>query len=285
MLWIYATFLLLSQAWGRETVVRNQTFHLGSDVMLECNNVTWNDIVYILWNLDLGHKKCVIGFSRSGQSSEGCHDGKMVRNTSSAQLYLHIPKFSKDDVGVYKCESAYKGGRENYLYNVGIKGRPPSSNAWLERRNGMLVAVCNVSSVKPAANISWNHEGVLVNTQEESDGMFIAESRLELLKETDAETLKCTIRHPDWPEEWILQPKFRESDNPLMVIMCGAGIVIFLAGAAFFVMKKQTLRPCRQSSTSPSQCTPKEDAEEVEPYASYVQRVNSIYNSSADLFA
>lgn len=29
----------------------------------------------------------------------------------------------------------------------------------------------------------------------------------------------------------------------------------------------------------------KEEAEEVEPYASYVQRVNSIYNSSADLFA
>lgn len=104
------------------SVVRNQTFHLGSDVRLECNNVTWNDIVYILWNLDLGHKKCVIGFTRSGQSSEGCHDGKMLRNTSSAQLYLHIPKFSKDDVGVYMCESAYKGGRENYLYNVGIKG-------------------------------------------------------------------------------------------------------------------------------------------------------------------
>lgn len=87
----------------------------------------------------------------------------------------------------------------------------PSSNAWLERQNGTVVAVCNVSSVKPAANISWNHEGVLVNTQQESDGMFIAESRLELLKETDAETLECTIEHPDWPEEWIIKHTFIES--------------------------------------------------------------------------
>lgn len=104
------------------SVVRNQTFHLGSDARLECNNVTLGDIVYILWNLDLGHKQCTIGFTRSGQRSQECHDGKTLRNTSSAQLYLNIPKFSKNDVGVYMCEAAYKGGTENYLYNVGIKG-------------------------------------------------------------------------------------------------------------------------------------------------------------------
>lgn len=88
---------------------------------------------------------------------------------------------------------------------------PPASNAWLEKQNGTLVAVCSVSSVKPAANISWNHEGVPVNTQEELDGMLVVESRLELPKEEDAETLECTIRHPDWPEEWKIKPKSGES--------------------------------------------------------------------------
>lgn len=88
---------------------------------------------------------------------------------------------------------------------------PPSWDAWLERQNGTLVAVCKVSSVKHAANISWNHEGVLVNTQAESDGKFIVESRLELLKETDTETLECTIRHPDWPEGLKLKPTFGEN--------------------------------------------------------------------------
>lgn len=33
-----------------------------------------------------------------------------------------------------------------------------------------------------------------------------------------------------------------------------------------------------------SVCTKPADVEEVEPYASYIQRVNSIYNSSAELF-
>lgn len=88
---------------------------------------------------------------------------------------------------------------------------PPPSNAWLDYQNGTLVAVCNVSSVKTAANISWNHEGATRNTQAELDGIFIVESRLELRKETDAENLKCTIRHPDWPEEWIIKPTFRKS--------------------------------------------------------------------------
>lgn len=104
------------------SVVRNQTFHLGSDVRLKCNNETWDEVLYILWNLDLGHKSCRIGFTLSGQRIDDCQDGKMLRNTSSAQSYLHIPKFSEDDVGVYKCEAAYKGGTEYSLYNVGIRG-------------------------------------------------------------------------------------------------------------------------------------------------------------------
>lgn len=88
---------------------------------------------------------------------------------------------------------------------------PPASDAWLDYQNGTLVAVCNVSSVKTAANISWNYGGVATNTQKELDGIFIVESRLELLQETDAENLKCIIRHPDWPDEWIKKPTFRES--------------------------------------------------------------------------
>lgn len=89
---------------------------------LQCNNETWNNVLYILWNLDLGHKSCSIGFTLKGQSSDLCRDGKTLRNTSSAQPYLHIPKFSKKDVGVYRCETAYKGGTEHNQYNVGIKG-------------------------------------------------------------------------------------------------------------------------------------------------------------------
>lgn len=88
---------------------------------------------------------------------------------------------------------------------------PPASNVWLDFQNGTRVAVCNVSSVKTAANISWNYEGAVTNTQEELDGIFIVESRLELLKETDEENLKCIIRHPDWPEEWILKPTSQKS--------------------------------------------------------------------------
>lgn len=88
---------------------------------------------------------------------------------------------------------------------------PPASDAWLDFQNGTLVATCNVSSVNTAANISWNHEGAAVSTREELDGVFIVESRLELLKETDAENLKCTIRHPDWPEELTIKPTFRNS--------------------------------------------------------------------------
>lgn len=49
----------------------------------------------------------------------------------------------------------------------------------------------------------------------------------------------CIINFVELKLSWF---KEFAGDNPLMVIMCGAGIVIFLAGAAFFVVKKQILR-------------------------------------------
>lgn len=77
------------------------------------------------------------------------------------------------------------------------------------------MAVCNVRSVKTAANISWNHEGAAITTQEELDGYIIVESRLELLEEADAENLQCIIRHPDWPAEWIKKLTLRKSKESL----------------------------------------------------------------------
>ncbi|KAG8000600.1 hypothetical protein GBF38_017021 [Nibea albiflora] len=205
VMWIYALFILLiAEAWGTDTAVRNVTFNLGSDANLTCSDKTWNETIYVIWKINLKNSaECRMSFTNEGQSDDLCNDGKSLRNSSEAQPYLHIPNFSNNDVGIYKCESVFKGGNENYKINVAITVRPILS-AWLERENNKRVAVCMAERGKPAANISWSHTGnsSSVQTLTESHGFF----------------------------------------------------------------------------------TVTENVEEVEPYASYVQRVNSIYNSSADLF-
>ncbi|XP_040004303.1 cell surface glycoprotein CD200 receptor 1 [Xiphias gladius] len=259
--------------------IRNLTFNPGSDVDLTCSNKTWNEMMYVIWKIKLEYKNCKIGFSSTGQSTDTCSDGRSLRNTSRSQSYLHIPNFTTDDVGVYKCESAYNGGNENYVINMAI-AVPPSISAWLEQRDKKMVAVCKAEGGKPAATVSWSHKGnsTSLETLLGSEGFITVESRLELTEDVNTENLACTIRHIYWDKERILIPKLKKGYIPWLVVPTVAVVCVFLVGL-FFAQKKLIMwRRSQQSDTSQSKSPPTEDVDEVEPYASYIQRVNSIYN-------
>ncbi|XP_028249369.1 cell surface glycoprotein CD200 receptor 1-A isoform X2 [Parambassis ranga] len=306
MMWIYVMIMFLSEAWTQKSgtnesttvnpststssvkvyVLRNETFKLGSDVNLTCSSKTWNETLFVIWTLKLKSKECKISFS-DGRSQDHCMDGKSLRNTSNAQSYLHIKNFSTDDVGLYECESVYRGGNENHKITVAITV-PPYIYAWVECKENKMVAVCKAEKGNPAANISWSHTGssMLPDTRQlASEGFYTVESRLELSKDTDTKNLSCAIRHPYWNEERILSPQCSAAYLHWLHTSVAVVIIMFLAAISFFAQKKlRLLRKCQQQDISPSKSPQTEDVEDVEPYASYVQRVNSIYNTSSDMF-
>ncbi|XP_068614742.1 cell surface glycoprotein CD200 receptor 1-A-like [Brachionichthys hirsutus] len=295
-MWIYAAFISsLSGAWSQGSglkpgVVRHSAFNLGSDANLTCSNKTRAETFYVIWNLNLTDKFCKIAFSNDGRHENSCNDGKTLRDTASAQSFLHISNFSSDDVGTYTCQSAYKGGGDRHEFKVSITV-PPSISSWLERRDNKLVAVCKAERGKPAANITWSHmlnSTTVETTLPDSNGLFTVESHLKLPEGVDIEKLSCAIRHPYWPEEKILLPKLRKGYVPwlcVIIVVVVVAVFVVLIGIIFIVRKKQTLRRGQQSNNpASSKSSPSDNVEEVEPYASYVQRVNSIYNSSAELF-
>ncbi|KAM6956057.1 cell surface glycoprotein CD200 receptor 1 isoform 2-T2 [Lycodopsis pacificus] len=287
MMWIYAVLIfVLSEARSMDTAVRHLAFNQGTEVNLTCSNKTWNEMLYVIWNIQFQTKKeCRISFN-NGTNHDSCNDGKSLRNTSSALSYLHIPNFSDTDQGRYDCESVYTGGNDNLAIHVAITGPvPPSISAWFYHEDNKMVAVCKAERGKPAATISWSHTGNISSVTNDSDGFFTVESRLELPKGMDTENLSCAIRHPNWTREKILVLKPKKGYFPWLYVLIVVVIIVILAGFLFLAGKKIiTLRRCQPSDTSPSKSPPAEDVEEVEPYASYVQRVNSIYNSSADFF-
>ncbi|XP_034549930.1 cell surface glycoprotein CD200 receptor 1-A, partial [Notolabrus celidotus] len=266
-------------------VVRNASFNLRSDVNLTCSDHNWNESIYIIWNMTLKRKEnsnCTISFALTGESKNTCNDRKSLRNKSSSQSYLHIPNFSYNDVGVYNCQWSFRGGILDVQINVAVTV-PPKVSMWLERKENRTVAVCKAESGNPAANISWSRAGnCKSNVSFDSQGLYTVESKLEVLDEVDAANLSCIIRHPCWKEEKMLQEP-KKGKIPLLYILIVVIIVVLLAGLLFIAGKKlRMLRLCQH--TDSAKAPPTEDVEEVEPYASYVQRVNSIYNSSADLF-
>lgn len=269
----------------KANATRNLAFNLGSDINLTCSDKTWNESLFVIWTIELKHKMCKVAFSNNGEASrDSCNDGKSLRNTSTSQSYLHIPNFSANDAGVYKCEQAVRAGMETYRINVAITVQP-TTTAWLEVRDNTMVAVCTAERGKPAANISWSHTGnnsASVIEKPDSDGFITVESLLELTEDMDIKNLTCIIRHLFWKESKTLKPQLKQTNMGnflLLTIPLVVVVTAFLVGFAVFAQKKlPMLRRCQQSDGSQTKSPPMEDVEEVEPYASYVQRVNSIYN-------
>ncbi|KAF3843153.1 hypothetical protein F7725_002002, partial [Dissostichus mawsoni] len=229
-------------------------------------------MLFVIWDIERNTKSCRIAFNDNGQKEDSCDDGKSLKNTSSSQSYLHIPKFSKDDVGVYKCNHVYNGGNENYEINVTITV-PPRLSSWLETKDNKMVAVCKAEGGNSAANISWSLSGIVsILEVKDRQGLFTVESRLELPEGMDTENLNCSIRHPSiLGGQKTLALKPQKGYGPWLYILTVVVIIVFLAGVLFFAQKK-LWRRCKLSESSPSKSPPTEDVEEVEPYASYVQR-------------
>ncbi|KAM7407245.1 hypothetical protein PAMA_003123 [Pampus argenteus] len=209
MMWVFAVIILsVCETRSPDPVIIDPSFNLGSDANLTCSNKTWGEMLYVIWEIDLKHKSCKISRGVEGGNENSCNDGKSLHNTTRYQSYLHIPNFSKDDVGVYSCESPYGGGLDEYAIHVSITV-PPSISAWLELKDNKMVAVCKAERGKPAANISWSHteNSASLETQRDFDGLFTVESRLEVPESMDTKNLSCIIRHPYWETQKILEPK------------------------------------------------------------------------------
>ncbi|KAM8855262.1 cell surface glycoprotein CD200 receptor 1 isoform 2-T2 [Spinachia spinachia] len=284
-MWIYAVFtFLLSEAWSLDRVVRNVSFNTGTEVNLTCSYETREKMLFVTWRIEFKNERtCRIAFADS-RSDDSCRDGKSLWNTSGGLSYLRIPNISETDEGRYLCESVYTGGNDQHVIHVAVRV-PPRVSAWMYREDNKVVAVCKAEGGKPAANISWNRSGNVSSVKSGSNGYFTVESFLQLLEGTDAENLSCAVSHPSWKREKRITPELQEGYSPRLYALVLGVIIVISAGFLFFALKKIIpFRRCRQSSTTQSKSPPAGDVEEVEPYASYVQRVNSIYDSSADLF-
>lgn len=104
-------------------VAINLTFNVGTNVKLNCSNKTGKDMIYEIWEIQLQRENCKIAFNTDGRSENNCSNGKKLQNTSESQSYLHIPDFSAEDQGSYRCESVYSGGADSFFYTVSVTGQ------------------------------------------------------------------------------------------------------------------------------------------------------------------
>ncbi|XP_046902234.1 cell surface glycoprotein CD200 receptor 1-A [Hypomesus transpacificus] len=278
-------------------VYRSEHFRVGSNITLQCSNKTWNEMIYTIWKIPTHEKLCQISSTEDGQNMNTCNDGKALCNTTNGESYLCIPEFSERDEGSYFCETVHKGGSYAAKIDVLVTA-PPIVSAWIEKEGSRYTAVCEAVRGKPAASITWrttwNSSSALITTNF-TDGLHSVRSRLVLPEGVAMTNLSCVVSHPSWTDEQTHDPNIATkdyfSDSPksqiIVISVVTISIVMAVFGSIYFTLRNlHTIRNCFVSNTTPveSKCSPVDEVEEVEPYASYVQRVNTIYNSSDDFF-
>lgn len=82
-------------------------------------------MLYTTWNLNVNGIQCTIAASTDMNPHDTCMDGKVLRNTTKGESYLHIPLFKGTDEGIYQCETVFQGSNYVAYINVFAAGEAP----------------------------------------------------------------------------------------------------------------------------------------------------------------
>ncbi|XP_077072872.1 cell surface glycoprotein CD200 receptor 1 isoform X2 [Siphateles boraxobius] len=280
---------------------KEQIFVEGSNVTLWCDNsvtdVKWNELIFIVWNISMQGRKCYLGLSP--KLDDTCNDGKSLFNTSNG-VSLFIPKISMEDEGIYSCDLSYKAGSIAVNASVSVT----RLKTYLAIENGQRIAVCEASYKQleptlhwePALHFSFKNPSVKnVNTS-------LIENRVYLPDDVTISNLICVASYPSvsgsLQQKSTLQiatqgKKPRTYPWEIIAISSGSVVLFILVSLVMVFLQRRKLNIsslkmlcCKSKISPPAEDKPPQpiDVEEVEPYASYIQRENSIYNSSAELF-
>ncbi|XP_028847427.1 cell surface glycoprotein CD200 receptor 1-A isoform X4 [Denticeps clupeoides] len=259
---------------------RSELFKLGENASLSCINKTWNQIIYILWRVSMNGVNCSITKEAHGPVYSSCSNRVTLYNKTSGESQLHIAHFQLSDEGTYHLS--------------------PVLSAQLYSNGSHRFAVCSAHGGKPAANVSWevwwSSPTITVQVRSEADTSSNITAWLELPDNVTRGNISCIATHTSWLDRRSVTLNLNEKQpSNVIVLLCtvgvtlGSGLLLLIATKFLYNMRK--MRICSKSNLSQNTDSKSaqvkrksQEVEEVEPYASYVQRVNSIYNSSADLY-
>ncbi|KAL4656584.1 cell surface glycoprotein CD200 receptor 1 [Arapaima gigas] len=269
---------------------RTEYFDLNSSVNLTCTNKTLSSVLFATWYISTNNTSCLVAVGTAQESKDTCQDGKELCNMTSGEIYLHIPHFAQKDEGRYRCEIVYKRG--SHTSEIQAKARA-SLNISIRVDRVHRVAVCSATGAKAGASILWRPSQNLTGNQSSTqnpDGTYNLESCVSL-SEVDGTELECIVTHPSQNMSRTEKLGYGPSLIPWLWILTSICSICFLTGVltGLYIIRKHLSKirnRCKLSLSHPPppHTTVKpQDVDELEPYASYVQRVNSIYNSSAEL--
>ncbi|XP_034267815.1 cell surface glycoprotein CD200 receptor 1 [Pantherophis guttatus] len=255
---------------------------LGTTIVLQCPPERYNLTV---WKVNFNNgMHCHLSFKRENNTiARNCSMDMDWVSRPEEDSAVRIKSFQMSREGIYRCFIATAKGMLNHEYKVSLSVSPQVS---LTHANG--TAVCKAAAGKPAAGISWNPPGDSQNVTEILPNGTKTITSTYNVQNVNEDKLTCVISHPTGGMSLILtlpgRNEKKESSTMIILYSCLTGLL----GIFGFSLSIYLWRFCRSkrkiSATTNIETVSGQNVQEndVEPYATFVQVENVIYDKACN---
>ncbi|XP_043367781.1 cell surface glycoprotein CD200 receptor 1 isoform X2 [Dermochelys coriacea] len=249
----------------------------GSSIVLTCGNISRENLVAVIWKIrprNGNHCTLAFRFDQKKTDRTTCNERMDWKSSPETDSALQIRQVTLTDEGCYSCETVNSDGTFNQTYTL-IVLVPPEVTLTCDSKG---TPVCKAAAGKPAAQISWDPNGNPKTELEKHPDGTVTVLSIYSPKET---IITCFVSHLALNTS---QSKECQSDMFPQYLTISAGLLgILFILALIFLCKLHRGRICYKSQIPETALThnlqDSNEQQELEPYASYVQKENTIYNT------
>ncbi|XP_006074081.2 cell surface glycoprotein CD200 receptor 1 [Bubalus kerabau] len=246
--------------------------------VLTCPPVLWTSVLVVTWEMVLrGKPPCFRAYRRdTNQTTRGnCTDKRITwasRPDENPALQVDPVTITHD--GNYTCQIVTSDGNFQHEYHLQVLVPPEVTLIQTEKGT----AVCKAAAGKPAAQISWTPEGDCVTEQEPSwdSGTVTVQSTCRW-GGRHVLNVSCSVSHLAGSKSLSIQlSQGAEIPAHLKNLYITAPIfIILIVAGSIWLLKISSCRKCKLKKT---EHTPVVEEDEMEPYASYTEKNNPLYD-------
>ncbi|XP_069723762.1 cell surface glycoprotein CD200 receptor 1 isoform X2 [Phaenicophaeus curvirostris] len=276
-------FLLFTITKGMRTVeYQRASATVGNSSVLTCSPKS--NVTMVTWKIspEVGDL-CTLGYRADKNKTEriNCSDSVDWKFRPDQDLALEIREVGITHEGNYTCEVVAPEGNFRMTYHLTVLVSPRLILSCDDHGN----PVCKAATGKPAAQISWVLESNSTPKEESHVNGTVTVLSKFTAHSTNVINTTCIVSHPTGNQSKSIacQPPKNSFILHVSIILCILIIITFLAVIYYFKLHSDRL--CHKTKPPETIVTPspQDDIMEVEPYTTYVQKENVIYNSVSDL--
>lgn len=266
----------------RSEGINRVSANLGHNTVMTCPTRT--NISMVTWKINpkTGHQ-CTLAYriDKDSTGKTNCSDRINWRSRPDWDQALEIQQVGKADEGNYTCEVVNADGNFHRLYHLTVIVAPRMALYCDDYGN----PVCEAETEKSAAEISWVPESNSTPRADSHDNGTVTVVSWFAARSTNGKNPTCIVSHATLNETKSINCSSSYRDLILCIAIILSFLIIITFMAVIYYLKLHGCRFCHRSK--PPDIIPtyssQDDTVEVEPYTTYVQKENVIYNSVSDL--